>query len=572
MSAWWRHDEPGADGARVGARLVPLEDADSEIIPLTGSPLVVGRAADCGLVCLSPGLSRHHARISSVRGTWFIEDLESANGTTVDGQPAARTKLKQGCVICFGRGASYRFQLVEAASARSSFLNLFFCLQLKPVAAGRPFILQRPTSLIGRNANADLRLDQVQISGIHARILRRGARVVIQDISSRNGTMVNGEVVHEAVLLPGDRVALGDVEYTVGRSLVPTARALAGVAVGVLVVALATVSLVMIRLQDRDVEPLWTREMYVDQVTASLVAGVRAHDRQPPAREVALAQVGVARRSLIAADLLRPDRQTPAEVMAAMAEAARAPEVVRALKGRGIGAVVAEIEREPAVEPPVRQRPAFDLTAELSDLVAGFGIDTRDTPIPEDLVRNVEHFTRYWSVERRDYTLRSRQRGMPLLADLRQALRSQRLPEIFCYLPFIESGYQSAAKSTAGAVGLWQLMPGTARDYGLSVDNPDERTDPALSTLAACRHLEMLLDIFGPESFICAVAAYNKGHNGLRKCMAESGDLKSPWRFWDLVTVKRECLPQETIEYVPRFLAAVVVFRNAEHFGLPEFE
>jgi membrane-bound lytic murein transglycosylase D len=153
---------------------------------------------------------------------------------------------------------------------------------------------------------------------------------------------------------------------------------------------------------------------------------------------------------------------------------------------------------------------------------------------------------------------------------MRRELRRHRLPEIFCYLPFIESGYDRMIVSKAGARGLWQFMPGTARDYGLRVDDEvDERTDPALSTRAACGHLEFLLKIFGPDSFMCAVAAYNKGHNGLRRCLERSGDLRATWRFWNLAVANDGCLKPETIEYVPRFLAAVVVFRNPEVFGLP---
>jgi pSer/pThr/pTyr-binding forkhead associated (FHA) protein len=575
MFVWGRQRDPGAVGVPVEARLVPIEGADPEIVSLTGEPLVVGRAADCGLVCTTAGLSRQHARIERVRAGWLIEDLASANGTTVDGQPIGRAALTQGSIIRFGSGTSYRFEFVDAGTTVSpSWLDLLFCLQLTPAASGRPFVLRKSISVVGRNPNADLRIDQPLVSGIHARILRRGGRVLLRDTGSRNGTSVNGEVVREAQLRPGDRVAFGDVAFTTVRSLVPTTRALVGLAGGVMIAALAVVFVVLFSLRGSEIEPLWTRDMYLEQVTLSLVSAVRAHDRQPPAREIALAQLDIALRSLIAADLLRPDRQTDAERLAALKEASRAAELSRVLRGRDIGAVVAEIEREPEVAPPPTRPRGFDLTVELSFLMAEFGIDTRETPIPVDLVDRVEHFTRYWSQDQRDFTLRSLRRGQPLLEGLRLELRRQRLPEVFCYLPFIESGYQTKVTSVAGARGLWQLMPGTARDYGLRVDAAegadgiDERTDPVRSTQAACRHLEMLLDIFGPESFMCAVAAYNKGHNGLRKCLKEFGNLTSPWRFWELVVADRGCLRQETVEYVPRFLAAVVVLRNPEHYSL----
>ena len=66
-----------------------------------------------------------------------------------------------------------------------------------------------------------------------------------------------------------------------------------------------------------------------------------------------------------------------------------------------------------------------------------------------------------------------------------------------------------------------------------------------------------------------AVAAYNKGDNGLLNCLLKSGvDWRSDRKFWDLVSLDSPCLPAETRDYVPRFLAAVIVMRRPEQFGL----
>ena len=70
---------------------------------------------------------------------------------------------------------------------------------------------------------------------------------------------------------------------------------------------------------------------------------------------------------------------------------------------------------------------------------------------------------------------------------------------------------------------------------------------------------------------MCAVAAYNKGHNGMRRCLNRNAEnWRSSWKFWDLVAANDGCLKPETIEYVPRFLAAVIVMRRPEVFGLDE--
>jgi pSer/pThr/pTyr-binding forkhead associated (FHA) protein len=568
----WR--QRGRARVKAGmARLEPLPGTLPGVIPLhPDTPLVVGRAADCGLAHENPALSRHHARIFHAGGVWRVEDLGSANGTTVGDVRVSSQVLTNGADIVFGGALHYRFVLTaRGAVPGNSVWNQLCCLQLAPVAPGRPFMLRRRLTVVGRDPTADLRLDHAQVSGIHARILRHGSRVVLRDTGSRNGTTINDVAVSEAALAPGDRVSFGDIAFVVRRSFMPTGPAIAVLATGVLLAAVAAVVVGLFFLPGRGVKPLWDRQMYLEQVTTSLVSAVRAQDRIPPARDVALAQINIAQRSLIAADLLRPDRQTPAEVLAAMTEAARSPEVVRVLHGRDIGRILAAIETEPeaALPPPPLPSDAYNLTTELSHLVAEFGIDTRDTPIPAELVREVERFTRFWSQDQRDFTMRARERGLPLLADMRRELRQRRLPEILCYLPFIESGYQTTVVSKAGARGLWQFMPGTARDYGLRVDDEvDERTDPIRSTQAACLHLEMLLKIFGPDSFMCAIAAYNKGHNGMRRCLERSGELRSTWRFWNPATANDGCLKPETLEYVPRFLAAVVVFRNPEFFGL----
>ncbi len=74
--------------------------------------------------------------------------------------------------------------------------------------------------------------------------------------------------------------------------------------------------------------------------------------------------------------------------------------------------------------------------------------------------------------------------------------------------------------------------------------------------------------MFGPNAFLCSVAAYNKGENGMARCLKKYGDWRSTWKFWDVVENGNGCLKQETVEYVPRFLAAAIVMRRPEVFGL----
>jgi hypothetical protein len=146
------------------------------------------------------------------------------------------------------------------------------------------------------------------------------------------------------------------------------------------------------------------------------------------------------------------------------------------------------------------------------------------------------------------------------------ALRQQNLPLELGYLVWIESAYETSALSPAGARGLWQLMPATAREYGLRVDLPrsvDERVDPARSSAAAAAYLSLLLRTFGTQRYLLAIASYNTGQNRVQRFQIATTIKRSRVAdFWHLA----DQLPAETVDYVPKFLAAVIVARNPDRF------
>lgn len=148
---------------------------------------------------------------------------------------------------------------------------------------------------------------------------------------------------------------------------------------------------------------------------------------------------------------------------------------------------------------------------------------------------------------------------------VRDALRRHGAPADLMYLPLIESEFVETAVSHAGAAGMWQFMPGTARLFGLEVSAyVDERRDPVRATDAAVRHLADLHRQFG--SWHLALAAYNAGpvrvESALRRHAAGArGDERLYWRI-------RPRLPRETRNYVPLFLAATQIARAPRGFGL----
>ena len=137
------------------------------------------------------------------------------------------------------------------------------------------------------------------------------------------------------------------------------------------------------------------------------------------------------------------------------------------------------------------------------------------------------------------------------------------LPSDLVYLSLVESGFNPYAYSRAKATGPWQFMKGTAKAYGLRVDNyVDERRDPIKSTVAAARYLRDLYDLFG--AWPLAMAAYNAGEGkvmrALNKAQVESFSEISKTRL----------IRRETKEYVPRIMAATIIARNPDRYGFTQ--
>ena len=139
---------------------------------------------------------------------------------------------------------------------------------------------------------------------------------------------------------------------------------------------------------------------------------------------------------------------------------------------------------------------------------------------------------------------------------MRRILREHGIPEDLVYLSMIESGFSPHAYSKAHAVGLWQFISSTGRLYGLKADKwVDDRRDPEKATRAAARHLRDLYETFGDWNL--ALAAYNCGEARVSRAIRKAGHRN----YWDLD------LPRQTDEYVPCFMAAVIIGKNPEAYG-----
>jgi membrane-bound lytic murein transglycosylase D len=223
---------------------------------------------------------------------------------------------------------------------------------------------------------------------------------------------------------------------------------------------------------------------------------------------------------------------------------------------------------------PVSAPAPLELEVEPEELGIGGEIDEAEVKVSErDLLGTtlydlpVEANT--WVEAELDYLVGQRaavigrwmERGEPYEGFVKSVLAEQGLPTDLFHLAMIESGFVPTARSRAGAVGLWQFMPATARLEGLRVDGEvDERLDPVRSTYAAARHLQRLHRSFRGD-WALAAAAYNAGSGrisrGLQNFSADN--------FWDLAVWGD--LADETKHYVPRLYAMTIIARDRERFG-----
>ncbi|MBI5236350.1 MAG: transglycosylase SLT domain-containing protein [Deltaproteobacteria bacterium] len=186
--------------------------------------------------------------------------------------------------------------------------------------------------------------------------------------------------------------------------------------------------------------------------------------------------------------------------------------------------------------------------------------------VPIVVNRNVVSFLNYFQTRGRKYFTKWLERSPDYMVMLQDILREQAVPVDLSYIALIESGLNPKAKSRAKAVGMWQFIKGTAKKFGLRVDWwIDERMDPEKATYAAARYFKTLYGEFG--SWYLAAAGYNAGEGRIRGAVRKHRTDD----FWELASYKRP-LKRETREYVPKYIAAMLIAKDPASFGFDEMD
>jgi membrane-bound lytic murein transglycosylase D len=166
-----------------------------------------------------------------------------------------------------------------------------------------------------------------------------------------------------------------------------------------------------------------------------------------------------------------------------------------------------------------------------------------------------------WFAQRPDLMRRIFDRSSPYLYYILQEVEKRGMPTELALLPFIESGFDPRATSTAQAAGIWQFIPGTATRYNLRVDTgKDERRDVIASTAAALDYLEWLYKIFGDWHLV--LASYNWGENAVQRAVDRN---RAAGRA---VNYEHLSMPEETADYLPKLQAIENIVKNPAIFQL----
>lgn len=180
--------------------------------------------------------------------------------------------------------------------------------------------------------------------------------------------------------------------------------------------------------------------------------------------------------------------------------------------------------------------------------------------VPIVINKKVVSFLKAFQTIRHKSIQNSLNRSVAYLDDFRKIFREIGVPEDLVYLPIIESGFRVNALSRARALGVWQFMRSTAKLFGLRSDwIVDERRNPYKAAYAAAKYLKYLHDKFG--DWYLALASYNGGPGRVKRAIRKVGSRD----FFRLA--KTRYLRRETRNYVPAFIASLLIAKSPEKYG-----
>lgn len=452
---------------------------------------------------------------------------------------------------------------------------------------------------VGRDSSNDVVLDGAEaaiVSAWHLEIRKEGGTYRLFDLSSTNGTFVDGRRVTETTLRPGSLIRLGpdgpqfqfELEVSSSQDLAQTLVAReAPVQASSPVGKVSVIAQPADRPFDKEQEALLSeavkkarqaRRSGIGGQTAMIMREVLGKAIHRSSRKFKLV-IGLLVLTLISVvaygtwtiqnlkkqktNIDSQIHQIEAELQAAGNDPKRVDALVEELSKYQNQA--REMQRNLLYRLGVRSEEQDFIESEIKALMAEFGAE--EYSLPPEFAGQVREFIRRYQRQDRENMERALGRSRKELETARQQLQDDNLPPDLAYMVLVESAFIKGSTSSAGAVGLWQFTPLTARAYGLKVtDKVDERLNAQKSTQAAGRYIrELILDFGSGSSVMLALAAYNLGPGKVKRAVRTVNDPIKERNFWYLYRVR--ALPLETRSYIPKIIAAIIVGRHPERFG-----
>jgi pSer/pThr/pTyr-binding forkhead associated (FHA) protein len=406
------------------------------------------------------------------------------------------------------------------------------------------------TVSIGRSPKSTIVLptDDRCVSGIHALIYVDPNRLLLQDMQSTNGTFVNGRQVQECMPVEGDEIRLGQngPRFGIRREAVGQTQ----------------------ESPEPEIEVAEPPSAdYFDGESAAdfddAPATIRMRSGAAPLRVGLVAGTVALVCALAVVGLLLILARDPAGKQ-------EPPPEKRNFFSQS------EESSPPSAEMP-QNLPASGETGNVAQLSTRERINTvltrfgeENYRVPPEMVERVDHYLGLYTGRMRRTIAGYMERKKRFFPMIHSVFSERNIPLELAYVSMLESGFNVNAVSHAGAAGLWQFMPATARRYGLEVsERIDERKDPEKSTRAAAAYFRDLIAIFGARSAVMlCMAAYNAGETRIINALKRIEDPVRNRDFWYLY--RMGWLAEETNEYIPQIIALMIISENLAEFGFAE--
>jgi len=476
----------------------------------------IGRGEDCDVrfdAQRDVRVSTHHAEIRFEDGQYLVVDVGSTNGTLVNGKLVRSHRLRSGDKIAFGGqgGPEVRFDIEESFRRNGA------------AALGSSYPLQAPAAPVApRRPPPDLFSDPPPSQDADALAREAQLRIAQARASSR------GQPSGQTMFIMAD--TFKKVEAVTQKKGRKRTRGIVLTIVSLSLIGFGALGFV-----------IWQQKKQIEQIV---------HRKDGLDKQIARVQLAMQLES-------DPDKLASLE------------EQLTALTGKA-QAAIGEIQQKDRSEAQKMEQSGDELDREIRRILSKFNAQTYAVP-PIFKERLKHYIDRNVQKAGTRAIYRRKQQVWPVIVKEFSALG---LPEEMGYVAWQESGFDPLAESAAKARGMWQFMDFRAREFGMRVDRArgiDERTDVLKSTRGAARYLANLLAEFGEDSFMLAIASYNKGESGMRRVLHEIAQQPGGFRrdkrdFWHLYRLKK--LPEETLEYVPQILAAAIIGNNPKKYGL----